>query len=178
MPRIAMRRLTAALAQADNSETTADRGRALEDFVCDLFAQVPGIEVVERNALNAFETEELDVALWNNGHNDGLRFLPNLLLIECKNWNAAVGSAEVSYFAARLRKRGCDYGILIAANGVTGHPPELTAAHFELATALTEGIRIVVLTRAELVALTNTSELCALIKRKLCQLVASGTMVA
>ena len=174
---MAMKRLAAALKRADSAATTLDRGRALEDFICDIFEQVPGIEVVERNALNAFETEELDVALWNNGHTDGLRFLPHLILVECKNWDAAVGSAEVSYFAARLRKRGCDYGLLIAANGVTGHASDLTAAHFELATALADGIRIVVLTRAELTALVSTAELCTLIKRKICQLVASGTMV-
>ena len=71
-------------------------------------------------------------------------------MVECKNWSSTVGSNEVSYFAARLRQRGCDHGFFVAANGVTGIPEDQTAAHFQLATALANGIRIVVLTREEL----------------------------
>ena len=176
MPRFPSRRLRDQLAAADAATSNAGKGRAFEEYLCTLFATIPGIEIVERNALNAFLTEELDIALWNSGHASGLRFLPNLLLVECKNWSSPVGSSEVSYFAARLRQRGCDYGFLIAANGVTGTPEAMTAAHFQLATALADGIRIVVLTRGELEALSSPSELCTLVKRKLCQLVVSGTV--
>lgn len=170
MPRFPSRRLRGQLAAADTAATNAEKGRALEEYICTLFATIPGIDIVERNALNAFHTEELDIALWNDGHHSGLRFL-----VECKNWSAPVGSNEVSYFAARLHQRGCDHGFLIAANGVTGTPEDLTAAHFQLATALASGIRIVVLTRQELEAVASASELCILVKRKLCQLVVSGT---
>jgi hypothetical protein len=175
MPRFPVRRLRGHLAAADAANSNAARGRAFEDYLSVLFGAVPGIEIVERNTLNAFRTEELDIALWNNGHVRGLRFLPNLLLVECKNWNSPVGSAELNYFASRLRQRGCDYGFLIAARGITGDPQGLTAAHFQLATALADGIRIVVLTRGELEAIPSTADLCTLVKRKLCQLIASGT---
>jgi hypothetical protein len=81
----------------------------------------------------------------------------------------------VSYFVNRLRQRGCDHGILFAANGITGAAEDLTRAHFEIATALAAGIRVLVLTPADIGNLTNSDELVTLLKRKLCQLVVSGT---
>lgn len=164
--------LIAAVRQAD---TTATKGRALEDLICALFSWVSGIEIAERNALNAFATEEVDVALWNDQAPDGFRFLPYTFLVECKNWSAAVGTAEVAYFVRRCQNHGCDHGFLIAANGITGEPRQLTAAHYELATALKDGIRIVVLTLDEIEALSATEDLIRLIKRKLCQLMVSAT---
>jgi hypothetical protein len=147
----------------------------MEDLICHLFLSVPGIEIAQRNALNSFKTEEVDVALWNRCILGGLPFLPNVILAECKNWSQAVGSQEVAYFATRLRNRGCDHGILIAASGITGIPAELTRAHYEMAMALSQGQRILVLSRNELENLTHSSQLVALLKRKICELVVSGT---
>jgi predicted Mrr-cat superfamily restriction endonuclease len=114
--------------------------------------------------------------MWNGQSRTGLHFLPNLLLVECKNWNAPVGSQEISYFATRLRQRNCDHGLLVAANGITGVDAELTAAHFQLATALASGVRILVFRLDELQDLQTTQELCVALKRKLCQLVVTGTL--
>lgn len=175
MAKIAPRVLRANLERVARAVGTNAKGRALEDFVCYLFPLVPGVEIAERNALNAFHTEEIDVALWNARHSRGFYFLPNLVLVECKNWSNACGSQEVSYFVNRLRQRGCDHGILFAAGGITGIPEDITRAHFEIATALADGIRVIVLTPEDIRSLTNTIELVDLVKRKLCQLVVSGT---
>lgn len=101
--------------------------------------------------------------------------MPNIILVECKNWSHACGSQEVAYFVSRLRQRGCDHGILIATNGITGVAEDVTRANFQIATALAEGIRVIVLTLEELAQLTTSDELLALLKKKLCQLVVSGT---
>jgi hypothetical protein len=175
VPRIARQQLSSGLARVEAAVSPNEKGRALEDFFCDLFPLVPGIEIAERNTLNVFQTEEVDVALWNSKHDRGFYFLPNVLLIECKNWSHACGSAEVAYFVNRLRNRGCDHGILFAANGVTGIPEDLTRAHFEIATALAAGIRVIVLTPADVRNLTDTRHLVDLLKHKLCQLVVAGT---
>jgi hypothetical protein len=175
VPRIARKPLHAAITRVMEAVGPVDKGRALEDFLCYLFPLVPGIEIAQRNALNAFATEEVDVALWNNRNGRGFYFLPNLLLVECKNWRHACGSQEVAYFVNRLRHRGCDHGILLAVNGVTGIPEDLTRAHFEIATALADGVRVVVLTLGDIESLRSTEELVDLLKRKLCQLVVSGT---
>jgi hypothetical protein len=161
----------------DAVATVNEKGKALEDFICFLFPQIPGVEIAQRNALNAFHTEEVDVALWNARHDRGLYFLPHLLLLEAKNWSNPCGSQEVAYFVQRLRHRGCDHGILLAKGGITGVAEDLTQAHFEIATALGNGIRVLVLAPVEVLGLANTDELVSLLKQKLCQLVVSGTTI-
>lgn len=175
MSRIPRAQLRAGLARVSNAVGANDKGHALEDLICFLFPLVPGIEIAQRNALNAFATEEVDVALWNARHPDGFYFLPHLLLIEAKNWSTPCGSQEVSYFVGRLRQRGCDHGIFFAANGVTGVAEDLTRAHFEIATALAAGIRVMVVTPADIEQASSTNHIVDLLKRKLCQLVVSGT---
>lgn len=175
MPRISHAQLRAGLTRISNAVGSNDKGRALEDLICFLFPLIPGIEIAQRNALNAFETEEVDVALWNAQHPHGFYFLPHLLLVEAKNWSSPCGSQEVSYFVGRLRQRGCDHGILFAANGITGVPADLTRAHFEIATALGAGVRVLVVTPTDIEEATSTNFIVDLLKRKLCQLVVSGT---
>lgn len=155
--------------------TTTDQGRALEDLVCYLFESIPGIEVTERNVVNPFRTEEIDVAFWNNQPRRGLWFLPTTLLVECKNWNRPVGTAEVAYFVRKLQNRGLDLGFLVATRGVTGSAVELTDAHFEIASALGDGVRVVVLDRDEIESLAHSDQLVRLVKRKLCMLAVQGT---
>jgi hypothetical protein len=157
--------------------TTADKGRALEDLICYVFSQVPGISVTRRNTMNVFHTEEIDVALWNDGHVDGFFFLPNLILVECKKWSNSVGSSEVSWFDTKLRNRGLSFGILVATNGITGDTINLTAAHSIVAAALKEGRRLVVIGTQELAALTQTPQLVRLVKEKLCDLALQGTLL-
>jgi hypothetical protein len=153
------------------------KGRALEDLICYVFQKVPGITVTRRNTMNAFETEEIDVAFWNERNRTGFYFLPHLIVVECKNWSHPIGSEEVSYFSQKLQNRGLDYGILVAVNGVTGSDEDLTRAHYEIAMALSRGIRIIVITREEIASLSDTVALVKLLKEKLCDLAISGTVV-
>jgi hypothetical protein len=161
----------------ENGATSAVKGRALEDLICYLFAQVPGVTITRRNEMNAFDTEEIDVALWNDAHVEGFFFLPNIILIECKNWSSGVSSVEVNWFDSKLRNRGLNFGILIAANGITGNAMQLTAAHFTVATALAEGRRLVVFTKEEILGLTESLQLVLLVKEKLCDLAVKGTFM-
>jgi hypothetical protein len=43
---------------------------------------VPGVSVTARNALNAFQAEEIDVAFWNEGDPAGLRMFDRIVLVE------------------------------------------------------------------------------------------------
>ncbi len=159
-----------------NGHTTAEQGRALEDLICYVMGQIPGVAITHRNELNAFDTEEIDVAVWNDGAADGLFFLPNIVLVECKNWSNQVGSIEVSWFDAKLRNRGLTFGVLVTTLGITGNANDVTAAHAIVAAALREGRRLVVITTDELLAVVSTEELIRLIKRKLCDLAVKGTV--
>jgi hypothetical protein len=156
--------------------TTTEQGRALEDLICYLFALVPGIAVTRRNVMNVFHTEEIDVALWNDIDADGFGFLPNIILVECKNWSSRVGSGEVNWFDSKLRNRGLDFGILVSTLGITGDPADLTAAHAVVAAALRERRRLVVVSVDELLALSDTTELTHLLKEKLCDLAVRGAI--
>lgn len=160
----------------DNARTRAEKGRVLEDLICYLFGRVPGITVTKRNTVNVFDSEEIDVAFWNEQRPKGLYFLPHIILVECKNWSKPVDSAEVNWFDAKLKRRALPFGILIAANGITGNGNEVSSAHEIIRVALGEGRQLVVITRQEIEALTTTEELVRLTKEKLCELAVAGTL--
>lgn len=174
MARYSVNTITGHLNNCDNGQTYFEKGRAFEDLTCYLFETIPGISITQRNQMNAFQNEEIDVAIWNERSKYGLSFLPNIILIECKNWRGPVSSNEVSWFFNKLSSRGLDFGILIANNGITGDAQDLTAAHSIIAQHLVQRRRIVVLTRAEIESLRETSEIVKLIKQKLCILAVSG----
>ncbi len=158
------------------AKTTVDKGRALEDLVCYLFEQVPGVNTGKRNKLNTFESEEIDIAFWNRMDVNGFYFLPNIILVECKNWSKPVGSEEVNWFDSKLKRRGQTFGILIAANGITGNSQKIEAAYEIIRVALSEGRQLIVITQAEIENLLSTEQLIQLIQEKLCELVVSGTL--
>jgi hypothetical protein len=143
-----------------------------------LFEQIPGISISHRNALNYFESEEIDVAFWNEQDSKGLKSFNAFLLVECKNWSTTVGSAEVTSFISKFRNRGLDFGILIAANGITGNPEDGDRAHHQVSLALASKIQLIVITRKEIEALKSADELVTLVKTKVCQLIASGRVWA
>ena len=105
---------------------------------------------------------------------NGLWFLPDRILVECKNWTTRVGSAEVSWFDAKLRRRGPSgrFGILFAASGVTGDPNDHTAAKDVIDQALADGREIIVITSDDLISLTSSDDLVQLLKIKLTRLAA------
>lgn len=60
--------------------------------------------------------------------------------------------------------------------GVTGDARDKGQAHYEVAMVLPKKIRLVVITRAEIEALSTTEELVTQIRRKVCQLAVTGTL--
>ena len=88
-----------------------------------------------------------------------------------------LGSAEVGWFDTKLRRRAQPFGILIAANGITGNAADRTAAHDVISAALAEGRQFVVITRDEIENLTLSIHLVELIQNKLCELAVAGTLL-
>jgi len=161
---------------ADRSKTSDARGKAFEDLACLIFGSIPGVSVIYRNSLNALESEEIDIVLRNRQHPKGLDIFDPFLLIECKNWSKPVGSSEITIFANKLRNRGLDFGILIAANGITGDPDDGNRAHQQIAFALKDKIRLIVITRADIEKIRSGSDLASMIITKVGQLIAKGTV--
>ncbi len=116
------------------------------------------------------------MALWNEQHPRGFKPLNFLILVGCKNWHKPVGSMEVNWFISKIRDRALNFGILIAANGITGSSDDRKHAHDVASKALKDGIRLVLITRAEIELLRNSAQLVSLVKRKLVELTVSGTV--
>lgn len=152
------------------------KGRALEDLICYLFTKVPGIEVSMRNAFNSSGSEEIDIAFWNSNHSDGFYFLKNIILVECKNWSRPLGSEDVSWFDNKLRYRAQPFGILVAANGITGNSVDISRAHTTINRSLAEGRELIVITRQEIETFSHTAKIVELVKRKKCELAVAGTL--
>lgn len=145
-----------------------------EDLACYLFETIPGIVIAQRNAMNQYNTEEVDVSIWNDKTADGLHFLNNLFLVECKNWSSVVESVDVNWFATKVEDRGLDFGVLLAANGITKEKNEIKRAQSILTGYLRKHIRIIVINKMEILNLKTTDDMIFLIKRKICELVVNG----
>jgi hypothetical protein len=129
MPAYDRAKLRAMIRRAERARSKQNKGKALEDLVVYLFTMIPGVTLSARDEKNVFETEEIDVAFWNEQEPDGLKAFDEILLTECKNWSEPVGSMEVNWFLSKIEDRGERFGILLAMNGITGKARDLTAAH-------------------------------------------------
>lgn len=163
------------LSLVDSSSTNAAKGKAFEDLACYLLNAIPGITITARNETNTFATEEIDVACKNENDPAGLGSLVDFFLVECKGWSDAVNSEQVSWFLTKIRHRGVRFGVLIAANGITGEPAHLSRANFLVGVEMaTFGIKMVIVTRQEIEKLTSGEDFARLILQKVCVLQASG----
>jgi hypothetical protein len=168
-------KIQAFLSAWDAASNQAARGKAFEELACYLFSCIPGITITGRNELNTFATEEVDIACRNEQDPAGLRLLSPFFLVECKGWREPVNSEQVAWFLMKIEHRGLDFGVLIAANGITGVPEHLTASNFLVSFALaTKKIKMVIITRSEIEALNSGEELAQRIIEKITQLHASG----
>ncbi|AOV92374.1 restriction endonuclease [Vibrio parahaemolyticus] len=170
-------RMRGYIRQGQVATTTKGKGDAFEELLSYAIGKVSGISVTRRNVLNDANSEEVDIAFFNEQKQNGFFFLPNFILAECKNWSKPLGSIEVNWFDTKLKNRGLTFGILFAANGISGDAVERTAARDVISNSLKEGRDIVVITEDELLDLANTDELCNMIKEKICDLKVSGTVI-
>jgi len=175
MVRYSSRKIRHYLSQSDKATTNTGKGQALEDLICYILEKVPGVKVIDRNVLSAFDDEEIDVLFWNSRDNEGFGFLPCTFAVECKSWSRSVGSRAVSAFQSTLKSRGCEYGILVATNGISGTSNPPTEAHHKIAVALSEMFHILVVTREEIEALRDTNDLIQLLQQRICELARKAT---
>jgi hypothetical protein len=178
MLRLPTARVRALFLKADKAKTRQVRGALLEEAMRIFFPAIPGVELGGQNVLNAADTEEVDILFWNQRLPRGLYHLETPFLVECKNWGKKVNGQAIQYFANTLKGRGCRDGILIASKGITGDPGTLTEAHYEIAVALREGKRILVVTRSELESLHTVRQLSLLLKDKIMDLALRGTKIS
>jgi len=174
---ISHQRVAAFFAEGNGPISAYQKGKRLEELIIYVFEKIPGIEFYKANVVNHGNSEEVDVAFFNNKARTGFPFLEYFLLVECKNWSVPIGAAQVREFATKLKRRACPNGVLVAANGITGNAQELNAAHHEITMTLAvESIKIIVVTRPEIEAWTDTADVVKLFKLKLLELTVAGSI--
>lgn len=104
------------LTSIDQTKTTDEKGRSLEELMSRLFDQVPGFSVTGRVRTS---TEEIDITVLNNSDEPRFRREAALLLAECKNWTESCGKNEFVIFKEKIENRSkrCSLGFLISWNG-------------------------------------------------------------
>lgn len=175
MPAFSRPRINQYILQAQTGADSNVRGRALENAARQLIECVPGIVGCIANAVDYAEGGEIDLLFANRAHDKGFWFLPTAFLVECKNWQSRVGSQELRVLVDRLQERACSHGILFAANGITGDPGDLTAAHHQISRALEDGRHVIVLSLSELEGVTSRAEFVQLLFDKWMKLKAFKT---
>lgn len=168
-------RVRAYLRRGEQACFPHQRGRFYENLLAHLIEAVPGCEV-ERNSLNHYGTEEVDITVSNLRLPGGLGLLPEMFLVECKNWSDPVDSTTLGYFVNVLADRGCELGVLAAAKGITGSAAHRDRAYAIGQAALVRRIRVLVITDRDLLGLKEPSDFPALLHRRNRQLTADGTI--
>lgn len=157
----------------DKTQFTKARGDALEELICYLLSELPGIKVL-RNARDPFQSQEIDITVANAGLSTWMRLFPALILIECKNWDDHVGVSAVTDFIFKLMAKYVEVGIIVAANGITGDPEDLTAAYQRIAIAQSKGRRVLVITMEDLKNIKTTEDFEELLVESFLRAVGSG----
>ncbi|MCK6548005.1 response regulator [Myxococcota bacterium] len=92
------------------------RGKKLEELLLRLMTSIPGFQEASTNLRTP--SEELDICLRNLSEDPLWRRQPSYLLVECKNWSKAVGTAEIAWFSEKLRRRpDARVGFFVAPEG-------------------------------------------------------------
>jgi hypothetical protein len=170
MPNFDQQQIQDMLLAVDTAPNTDAKGAALELLVRYLFETFEGVNCEGQNILEGPRAQELDLALWNDIRISELYFLEALVIVECKASDNPVSSADVGWFVRKLQDQGAHTGILVALNGITGHGT--MHAHSEVLSALTrDKIKILLLTRSEIVDCRTTTELAGLLKDKFSKLI-------
>ncbi|RPI14272.1 MAG: hypothetical protein EHM58_16805 [Ignavibacteriae bacterium] len=173
MGRFNRNRITDFLNRSDNAQTADTKGEIFEDLVIYLFTRCQGVRLIERNILDDTGAREYDVALGNNRVLSPFDYLDPIIICECKNEAHAIGSDNVRDFHQKLRTSGANIGIIISSNGVSGQARgnnrQATTAIIDALTM--DKIKIIVITRAEILALRTTDDLSNLIWEKYSKLI-------
>lgn len=139
--------------------TTKGKGDLLEDLATYLFLLIPSFSP-RRNVKDIFDTFETDIVVRNLSTSaDPLaEILGRHILVECKNWKDPVGVSDVGYFLYRMRLTHVAFGVIFAANDITGSSTEEKAARSIIRKAFHEdGSICVIINKSDLEDLQSKS---------------------
>lgn len=127
------------------------KGRRLEELLVRLLTSVPGLVEAARNL--RVPAEELDIVLRNDASTPFWAKQPTYILVEAKNWSRPVGTAEVAWFADKMRERPeARLGVFVAASGFSEPVAEKIRSYRK------EGLTMVMIDDAELRRLVDSDD--------------------
>lgn len=162
-------RLRTLLLQLDEpTETTTQRGDALEDFTREFLESCKLFDVLEVSRVNIGQIDAACRVKCIPGlvTQDWSSYLP----VECKNWKARVGFPEIATLSKKMEDRHSNTGLLVATEGVTGNWKLFEDALGEIRNEFVRGRRILVIVRPDLEGLVEGRNLLHLLQEKLDQL--------
>ena len=174
MPRYNNNTIQDYLNRSDNAPNSDAKGDIFEDLVIYLFTHCKGVRLEGRNILDETGARELDIAFWNNRSISSFDFLDPIIICECKNVAKPLGSDKVRDFVIKLKTSGANNGILVSSSGISGQARRNRNAKFATSVIIDalimDRIKIIVISRAEILALATTDDLSNLISEKFSQL--------
>jgi hypothetical protein len=120
MPALNLKDVRGFFQEVREAESADDKGQALERLVRAIFVQVPGLTFRGSNVIVGFKSHEIDIGFRVVAVEGGLPEAVPFLLVECKNWASSVGLNEVRDFRMKLSDSHLRFGVLVAANDVSG----------------------------------------------------------
>ena len=167
MARYNRKKIRTMLNQSDTAPNPYEKGRIFEDLVLYLFDKFSGIRLAERNVLDASGSQEIDLALWNNRLLTQFDFLDPIIICECKNESSTLSSAKVGEFVRKLKTRAANNGVLVSSSGISGPLNGYRYANSVIMDALTsDRIKIFVIDREDILSLSTTDDLFAILSDK------------
>ncbi|GAA5114461.1 restriction endonuclease [Pseudonocardia adelaidensis] len=148
--------------------STTTRGRALENFVEEVFCSVSSVRLYERNVLDEDGAQEIDLVLSHYPAISNMPISDISIIIECKNDSRRTSAAEIREFGRKLRSRSLPVGILVTTAGLSGRRGQ--HGHRAISDELRGGVAIIVTTTAELLSLKDPSEVAMLLFERLMEL--------
>jgi len=157
------------ITEAESAPNTDEQGHAYERALRYAF-EAAGC-LVEQNLTNIGGAEEVDLGVGNLG---SFPLLPQIFLVECKDWDRPVDSKTVGYFLNIVRSRSLQLAIVVAPKGLTGDDSDMTYAHSLGAYAAAQAVKIVVITTDDLLAIESAADFTALLHRRYLRAVVNG----
>jgi hypothetical protein len=163
-------RLKTLLAACESATGAHARGSALEDLVQHIFAATPSVTLYRRDVKDQDGTQEVDLVFSHLQHVSLLPIPDVTIIVECKNERRKATSEQITRFGTKLRTRNAKIGIFVTAAGLSGKNKPAVAAHAAIRDELSAGASIIVVTAAELAAVTSSDELAVLLRDRLLEL--------
>ena len=167
------------LQYADATLRGTAKGDALAKLVGHIIASTPGVSEVQYSRLDAFQAQEVDITFCQQSDPNGFPphgRLETQVFAECKNLAHPMDARDVAWFFYKLYTRGSRFGMIFAAQGLTGRDRR-TGAQDVIKTALSLGVTILAFNGQEIVEWEHTDDFIAAVKRRIGELLLNRTIV-